>query len=101
MRKLRLNLQELQVESFSLESPHSAPGTVRGHDSIEVLYPDMGDGGGGDWGGGGGGGGAYTVGTCIGPTFCCPPTWRPTCANTCYNTCAFTCDGPGGVCQIP
>ena len=98
MRKLRLDLQELQVESFALESPHPAPGTVRGHDS-EVLYPmddyDYGD------GGGGGGGGAYTVGTCIGPTFCCPPTWRPTCPATCYGTCPFTCDGPGGVCIIP
>jgi hypothetical protein len=93
MRKLRLDLQSLQVESFAAETPPPArTGTVRGQDSIE--YQDVDDG----WGYGGG---VNTVGTCIGPTYCCPATWKPTCRDTCFNTCNFTCDGPTGVCQIP
>jgi len=87
MRKLTLEIGTLQVESFAvLPHPPVEGGTVHGRQFDEgPLYPD--DGG----TGGGGGGGAYTVGTCIGPTFCCPPTWRPTCAATCYGTCPASC----------
>jgi len=70
MRKLKLDVETLQVESFEALPAAGRPGTVaaRGMDDMEVLYLDMG------WDAGGGGG--YTVGTCIGPTYCCADTWN-------------------------
>jgi hypothetical protein len=84
--KLKLEIEELKVESFAV-LPYSTEraGTVHGR-SVENLEPISGyacD--------GGGGGGGYTEGTCIGPTFCCAPTWRPSCMPTCANTCQLTC----------
>jgi len=85
MRKLKLDVDTLQVESFVAAS-HAAPGgTVQG----QISPPNHDDGGsttcdGGDWGS------LFgtcincpTVGTCVGPTYCCQPTWRPSCLPSC------------------
>jgi hypothetical protein len=89
MRKLKLDLDELQVESFQASPLFGRGGTVNGqgttiqpghpiHPPTEVCEP--------------GGGGGVTVGTCIGPTYCCQPTWQATCMATCPDTCGgITC----------
>jgi len=71
MRKLKLDVDTLRVESFALGPRTPPPGTVRGHD---------------------GPGGRATF-TCIGPTYCCPPTWKPSC-ETCPSTCPWIECGP-------
>ncbi|SOD03396.1 hypothetical protein SAMN05216486_11216 [bacterium JGI 053] len=63
MRKLKLDVEALQVESFDSLPARKGRGTVAAH-----LNQDY-----SDWDAGGGG---YTVGTCIGPTFCCAETWN-------------------------
>lgn len=87
MRKLKLEIDTLKVESFAAD-PHAPPraGTVRGHvaagtpvttDDDEPWYrswwysceP------------------RYTEGTCMGPSYCCPPTWEPTCNPSCDASC--------------
>jgi hypothetical protein len=90
MRKLKLDVAALQVDSFEASSAAARVGTVQGRS--EVLNPDTGDTydncNGGGWGSlFGTCAPSYTCGTCVGPTYCCPPTWRPTC-NTCYESCA-------------
>lgn len=89
MRKLRLVLDELKVESFAVTGASAEAGTVRGQqdtntDTTTNPYNDD---------------PSYeycagTVGTCPGPTYCCPPTWRPTCAYSCYQTgeCGDSCN---------
>jgi hypothetical protein len=70
MRKLKLDVETLQVESFEALPARARRGTVAAHDMdmMEELYLDpYYD---------AGGGGAYTVGTCIGPTYCCADTWN-------------------------
>jgi hypothetical protein len=69
MRKLKLDVEELQVDSFETRPARVRRGTVAAH-LMDVMYEDPFE----EWDGGGGGG--YTVGTCIGPTFCCAPTWN-------------------------
>jgi hypothetical protein len=83
MRKLRLNIEELRVESFAV-SPEGAPdGTVHGQlyndpQPTDLSCIDC--------------EGAPSVGTCIGPTYCCPATWKQTCAATCFYTeCGHSC----------
>jgi len=79
VRKLKLEIDELKVETFAIvpDSPESA-GTVHGRLNQDWnTYVDC----------DGGGGGGYTEGTCIGPTYCCAPTWRPSCMPTCPETC--------------
>jgi hypothetical protein len=71
MRKLKLDVEALQVDSFEAVAPARRRGTVAGH-LMDVMYEDPFD----DWDAGGGGGGGYTVGTCIGPTYCCADTWN-------------------------
>ena len=96
MRKLKLEVDALEVESFVVQ-PHTAQGgTV--HARSEDLQQDYGSTGcdGGGWGSWFGTcAGCPTVGTCIGPTYCCPPTWRPTCNNP---SCNATC--PIGFCPL-
>jgi hypothetical protein len=78
MRKLRLDIQELEVESFSVSGPRAGGGTVRGrmvNEGTNVTCIDCG----GTW-------------TCVGPTLCCPATWQQTCNLSCYFTeCGFFC----------
>ncbi|HKP75225.1 MAG TPA: hypothetical protein VJT67_06745, partial [Longimicrobiaceae bacterium] len=71
MRKLKLDIEALQIESFEALPTRAQRGTVAGYlyENMEPLYQDP-------WYDGGGGGGAYTVGTCIGPTYCCADTWN-------------------------
>jgi len=86
MRKLKLDLDALDVESFSPSpGPPRRAGTVRARveeGDPETLFEID--------------GALWTLwscpvgpteGTCIGPTYCCPPTWRPTCNPTCNATC--------------
>ena len=68
MRKVKLDIETLQVESFEALPIRKERGTVAGHLMDEDYYYDPFL----DAGGGGG----YTVGTCIGPTYCCAETWN-------------------------
>ena len=88
MRKLRLDIQELEVESFSIASPQAGGGTVRGRmRSQPTNLSCVGCAGGDTW-------------TCIGPTYCCPVTWEQTCNASCFVTeCGFLCNTVmGGSC---
>lgn len=88
MRKLKLETTELKVESFSVLPAAGSNGTVHGNIG-DPNHPDVPS---PSFEGCTPGGGAVTVGTCIGPTYCCPPTWKQTCADTCLNTqCGGTC----------
>ena len=98
MRKLKLDIDTLRVESFVAHPHGTEDGTVHGLSGLEPVH--MGDDSTGCDGGGWGSlfgtcAGCPTVGTCIGPTYCCPPTWRPTCNNP---SCDATC--PVGFCPL-
>jgi hypothetical protein len=92
MRKLALDLGDLRVESFATGTIADVRGTVQGRGpDPEVPIPpgdgstDCDDGGYGSlfgtcWH-------CPSVGTCVGPTYCCTPTWRPTCSYTCAVAC--------------
>jgi hypothetical protein len=86
MRKLKLDVDMLLVESFSVASGTPRVGTVA------ARVADVDDASLDDYCMGGPIGGAYTVGTCIGPTFCCPATWKNTCLS-CEGTCGASCGG--------
>ncbi len=93
MRKLKLDVDALQVESFMIRPDTEPAGTVHGHVPLppdnKIPPSDRCDGGG--WGSlFGTCEGCPTVGTCVGPTYCCTPTWRPTCVETC-ETCYTDC----------
>jgi hypothetical protein len=83
MKKLRLDVSALQVESFAPPADAERTGTVVARepdgDNASLVDACM-----------GGPIGGYTQGTCIGPTFCCPATWRPTCLASCNGTCAWS-----------
>jgi len=92
MRKLKLDVDTLQVESFVASTPDAQVGTVQGRhepfvDNQESTECDSG----GFFSIFGTCPPAYTCGTCIGPTFCCPPTWRPTCNPSCNLSCDDLC----------
>ncbi len=90
MRKLTLDPDALHVESFTVDG-RSSPGggTVQGQSYHED--PDPGTGGGG-WGSLWN---CPTQSTCIGPTYCCEETWRPSCVPSCNgescDTLCWTC----------
>jgi len=98
VRKLKLEVEALQVESF-VADPHAARGgTVHGQvgEWQPLVEADSTECDGAGWGSlFGTCAGCPTVGTCIGPTYCCPPTWRPTCNNP---SCDATC--PVGFCPL-
>lgn len=82
MRKLKLNLEALNVESFSTRGGDGEAGTVHGRLNRADESTEC-DGGG--WGSlFGTCEGCPSVGTCVGPTYCCPPTWRATCDPSCH-----------------
>jgi hypothetical protein len=92
MRKLKLDVGTLRVESFETRPADQGPGTVHGR-VINPDYKDVDSTGcdGAGWGSlFGTCDGCPTVGTCIGPTYCCPETWRPTCNPSCN-----ICTDPG------
>lgn len=82
MRKLRLDIQDLKVESFSSADPVPEMGTV--HGQVGVWQPPIVN----------SVDACETVGTCPGPTNCCPPTWKQTCAYSCHPTgeCGASCN---------
>ena len=92
MRKLKLDVDALQVDSFQAFPADGEMGTVQGRvrDPWTIEEGDSTGCDGGGWGSlFGTCNGCPTVGTCVGPTYCCPPTWRPTCAascQSCYDT---------------
>ncbi|HET7460467.1 MAG TPA: hypothetical protein VFJ82_04430 [Longimicrobium sp.] len=87
MKKLKLDLDTLQVQSFVPAPLAPNAGTVAAreieyYDNNSIDYCDDRD------------GGVNSVGTCIGPTFCCPVSWKNTCGNSCEATCNNTlCTG--------
>jgi hypothetical protein len=86
MRKLKLDVEALQVESFEAVSRTVEGGTVHGQEIFE-KDPVSTECDGNGWGSlFGTCAGCPTVGTCVGPTYCCPPTWQPTCNPTCNRT---------------
>jgi len=78
MRKLRLRIDELHVESFAVTGPAAQAGTVQGQVAngtpIPIYEPPSGD------------YACATVGTCIGPTYCCGATGptNPVCIGPTY-----------------
>lgn len=80
MRKLKLDIHDLDVESFTVPSPSAGGlGTVRGRLMNEPTNLTCYACAAGTW-------------TCVGPTLCCPATWQQTCGGTCYFTeCGWYC----------
>jgi hypothetical protein len=75
MRKMRLDVESLAVESFAPAEQAPGRGTVRGHVSLYWEDCDVSD-------------------TCPG-NYPCDPT-QQSCAGTCGTTCAPGCGGGGG-----
>jgi hypothetical protein len=103
MKKLKLDLDDLRVDSFSATPVRPRAGTVAAREldtdvcytMDELCFFDDGY-----------GTGQNTVGTCIGPTYCCPVTWKQTCLScegtcgaSCGGTCVYTCR-PDDVCSL-
>ncbi|HEX6370114.1 MAG TPA: hypothetical protein VF006_14430 [Longimicrobium sp.] len=80
MKKLKLQIEDLAIESFATAAQAGDEGTVVGHATQ---------------------GNKYTcdprVGTCFGYT-CIDATCDKTCGDTCGDTCDFTCDPAVGTC---
>ncbi|HEX6039151.1 hypothetical protein [Longimicrobium sp.] len=96
MRKLKLKVDDLQVDSFATAPVSAEGGTVRGWAvTPDVRIPPT-DGCPPD--------GGATAGTCIGPTYCCGATGptNPVCIGPtyCCNPTANTgcCPPPTGTC---
>ena len=100
MRKLKLDVEQLEVESFDLSPGGLAvDGTVRAL-RYEPEDPDYYNESEFGCGGGGGATGPSNP-VCIGPTYCCnptanttccpPPTGPATCPYSCPGTCPNTC----------
>jgi|GEM_PF-2428961 len=94
MRKLKLELDELEVESFSVLHSSGKAGTVHGQLQYLDPYESV------DYCRGGGGATGPSNPVCIGPTYCCNPTANtgccppPTggCPETAYfDTCHASC----------
>lgn len=97
MRKLKLKIDELQVESFAVSEPFGQDGTVHGQVNSPAPLPI-----------GGTAELCASVGTCIGPTYCCGatdpsvpvcigPTYccNPTANTTCCAPQTDNCPGTG------
>ena len=82
MRKLKLDVDTLEVQSFHVASPAAEDGTVQGRMMDDTAPTDlscMGCAAGNTW-------------TCVGPTACCPVTWQQTCNASCYfSECGWYC----------
>ena len=87
MRKIKLNLDGLRVDSFEVESGVAGRGTVQGN----APEPDHRDTGYTDTGTGGGSGSTFF--SCTTPY----PTNENTCQGSCNGTCIYTCNAPPGV----
>lgn len=92
MKKLKLDLNDLKVESFETAQIPTKVGTIQGHqDAIDTEPPNN------PCGGGGGGTGVltYCLETCTEVTVndptCVGVTCNDTCGWSCYGTCDYTC----------
>ncbi len=91
MKKLRLDLSNLRVESFALASEEGEAGTVKGNNTYstcEVVCPSA------SWECGGACSGDYTCVSCR-PGY----TYVQTCDHTCAETCEESC-GPETSCYV-
>ena len=82
MEKLKLNLEDLKVESFELNSEEKKQGTVNGQGLCTEDFSGCRD--------------VTAYASCVtcGTTCGVNVTCQDTCANTCENTCAYTCLDP-------
>ncbi|HEX8695610.1 MAG TPA: hypothetical protein VF746_24565 [Longimicrobium sp.] len=71
MRKLKLSLEALEVESFDTSSLPAEPGTVRGHGDPDAWNGEIGE--------------EEAITT--------PPSEYRSCNGTCYDTCPISCYG--------
>jgi hypothetical protein len=81
MRKLKLEIDELRVESFETAGVREASGTVRGRIKVMPASDEEECGGGGS-----GGDSGYQS---------CPCTLKYTCPDGCSNNCSLSCS----ICQ--
>jgi hypothetical protein len=93
MRKLKLDVDALQVDSFVADPQAARGGSVAGHGGGAEFTLVEADSSGCDGAGWfslpGSCAGCPTVATCVGPTYCCPPTWRPSCNPSCNISCDY------------
>ena len=90
-RKLRLDVEQLSVESFTLAGEEGA-GTVRAHGEVPLQEPAS------DYNGECGTNYASCNGTCVSCPNTCYATCGTTCAASCNNTCQLSCHS---VCYEP
>ena len=83
MRKLKLSVDALQVESFHAEAPQPNRGTVAGYTGPEECVSPYGSCE--KW--------CTQEGTCNTCQASCYGTCYNTCGNSCAGTCDFTCGG--------
>jgi hypothetical protein len=81
MKKLKLDVSVLEVESFAVDSRDARRGTVNLHVDNQLPPDDT------------TGGGSSTFFSCSTQY----PTNSNTCQGSCYGTCAYTCGAPPGV----
>ncbi|HST60737.1 MAG TPA: hypothetical protein VLK84_18700 [Longimicrobium sp.] len=81
MRKLKLSVDQLQVESFHAVEREAQRGTVAGNDSWVLVCSE---------------GGNSCKGWCSADTAC--QTCDASCNGTCYNSCGASCAGTCGSC---
>jgi hypothetical protein len=72
MKKLKLQIDDLAIESFETATVAAEEGTVMAHGTKDTCDP--------------------AIGTCFGYTC------YATCAGTCPDSCAYTCDPAVGTC---
>lgn len=78
MKKLKLDLDSVQVESFETTARGERISTVHGYQDMMNPFGEQ---------------AAASDATCINS---CPTNWCGTCANTCWNTCEGSCPGTSG-----
>ena len=82
MKKLKLDLDSVTVESFETTAGRDRGATILGYQDMLNPFGEVPEepGGGSD-------------ATCLNS---CPTNWCGTCANTCWNTCPASCPGTTG-----
>jgi hypothetical protein len=81
MKKLKLDLNTVKVESFETTAGNEGIATVHGHQDLNPF---------------GMAGEPYEQGVNATDLNSCPTNWCGTCALSCWNTCAASCPGTSG-----